>query len=182
MRVLFTSLFVVGLVLAGASAVAEKKITLRADHQPFGEVLTEISEQSGIPIVLSSNSLPISAEPVQFSVKNSDVEKALDRALSGYDYTLSWHADAGQFTKVLVTVHERKEGSAEKALFSSTPRPSIDASAKPLSGRELTLYMAAEIEWRRKVGYEEPDATPEQLANAAAMEDMVHRIGRVKKK
>ena len=110
MRVLFTSLFVVGLALAASSAVAENKITLRAENQPFGEVLTEISEQSGIPIILSSNSLPISAEPVQFSVKNSDVEKALDRALSGYDYTLSWHADAGQFTKVLVTVHERKEG------------------------------------------------------------------------
>ena len=145
MRVLFTSLFVVGLALAASSAVAEKKITLRADHQPFGEVLTEISEQSGIPIILSSNSLPISAEPVQFSVKNADVEKALDRALSDYDYTLSWYADAGQFTKVLVTVHERKNRGVSMAvsvLLHDQKQSPLDNEAVDLAGLEYVESVA----------------------------------------
>jgi len=103
------TVLIAGFMLLGLSVQAEEsRISLSATNQPLSAALANIERASGIDVVLSDKKW--AKEPVSFSVRNSDLEKTLDTVLSQYDYVLEWYADAGQFSKVLVTVYEKKVG------------------------------------------------------------------------
>lgn len=92
--------------MIGSVFGAGNRVTLSVENQPLGKVLQRIEKASGMDVVLSDQKW--AKDPVSFSVKNSDVEKALDSALRPYDYVLEWYAGETDFSKVVVTVHERK--------------------------------------------------------------------------
>lgn len=174
-------------MLAGSVVAAEPKISLSAENQPLGEVLKRIENSSGVQVELSDQKW--AKDPVSFSVKNSDIEKVLSSALSPYDYVLEWYAAGNDFSKVVVTVHERKP-VINDVLISRRPDDGGDSGQlvknktiktdEILTGRALTLYMAAEVERRRKSGVVTPGITEQQREEAPKMADMVQRMGKVK--
>ncbi|MBC8205665.1 MAG: DUF4974 domain-containing protein [Kiritimatiellaeota bacterium] len=135
---------VVGMVLFGWNVLAgETRISLSATDQPLGEVLERIEKSSGVDVVLSDKKW--AQDPVSFSTRNSDLEKVLDTVLSQYDYVLEWYADAGQLSKVLITVYERNAGQAKSHIATAeTPLLPLDVektlSQKPLDYSKIPAF------------------------------------------
>lgn len=133
-----------GVALFGLIVQAEEpRISLSAANEPLGKVLQRIEKASGVDVVLSDQKW--AKDTVSFSVKNSDVEKALDSALKPYDYVLEWYASETDFSKVVVTVHERKA-----AVGQPTGRPRFENKPQKLSN-ELLAAMNANVEKEQRV-------------------------------
>jgi type II secretory pathway component GspD/PulD (secretin) len=139
--IFFKTGLVAGVVLLCLSVQAEEsRISLSATNQPLGAVLANIEKASGIDVLLSDKKW--AQDPVTFSTKGSDLEKALDTVLSPYDYVLEWYAGGNGFSKVVVTVHERKLGR-ESVTQSVSVKNSVDDALALLVENGLDDYATA---------------------------------------
>lgn len=176
-----TGFFVCSILLGWFVQAEGALVSLSAQDEPLGNVLERIANASGVDVVLADKKW--AKTPVSFSVKSSELGAALNSVLKSYDYALEWYAEDDGFSKVVVKIHERKdcgESESESELSGADGRSVSNVSDIPLTGQELTNFIAQEIEWRRKTGYRDPGATLEQLVGAATMKDMVDRIGKTK--
>lgn len=170
-------LIVLSILFACFVHAEEAAVSLSAHNQPLESVLERIANASGVNVVLADKKW--AQVPVSLSVKKAELGAALDSVLRAYNYALEWYAEENGLSKVIVRIHEQKD-FGESEVYKVDGRPVSDLSAPPLTGQELTNFMAEEIAWRQKTGYKDPEATPEQLEGAATMQDMVDRIGNTK--
>jgi len=170
-------LIVLSILFACFVHAEEAPISLSAHNEPLEHVLERISNASGVNVVLADKKW--AQTPVSLFVKKAELGAALDSVLKSYNYALEWYLEVDGFSKVIVRIHERKD-FWESEVYKTDGHQVSDLSAQPLTGQELTNFMAQEIAWRRKTGYQDPGATPEQLVGAATMKDMVDRIGKIK--
>lgn len=184
-RFLISVMLLLITVAAGsfADGLSAPRVTLSVTDEPLTNVLERIAEQTGVSIVMTNEAA--GRESISIRVRNAELENALDQALSGYNYTLSFFADQNVISKVVITVQEKKTGLA------GTPASSMRAQAvphqgsaslndgnEPLTGRALTLHMA-EAERLRGKKYE-PVVPRKRPEGSVGMEDVVYRMGNVK--
>lgn len=132
-------------LIGGMAFAAEPRITLSAENQPLGQVLQSIEKQSGFSVVL--NDKKWSEDIVTLSVKNLELEKALGVVFGGYNYVLSFEADKGEVSKVLVTVYEKKAGSDEVvAGQSSSPAVADNKTAAQRGIEQMEAGLAKRTE------------------------------------
>jgi len=174
-------LFVCSILLGLSVQAKGELISLSAQNEPLGGVLKRIASVSGVDVVLADKKW--AKTPVSFSVKSSEFRTTLDSVLRAYNYTVEWYPEGNGFSKVVVRIHERKDiRKSETQVFTADSQPIVKKSDLPLTGQELTNFMAQEIARRMRIGYRDTVATPELLERGAAMKDMIDRIGNTKNK
>jgi len=145
------------LLSAVAGETAEPRITLTAANQPLGEILDNITGETGYRFNLNDR---WEEYPVSATIRNLPLEQGLKRLLRSLNHTIIWESDKVVTIKVF--------GKAEAG---DTTGPSISFAAPPQEVPE-TPEPAAEVETQAVESQtaETPEAVdePEQTAETQA--------------
>lgn len=145
--------------VAAQESDPDPTITLSVQNQALGDVLEEISRETGYRFELDRN---WQDHPVSAAISNLPIEQALKRLLRSLNYTILWEANRLVTIQVFGRADPNRSGSAIS--FSAPPQP----EPEPPSGEEAPAADGVDAPESNPSDGEE--APPESAADESAPE------------